>query len=244
MGTLTELRVYLTQDYLCGYWNDRCARDLVLDPHDPTLSTVYEQALELGFRRSGRHVYRPHCVGCSCCQAVRLPVAGFRPDRKQRRLLRRNADLVRVVSPARRHPEHFQLYRRYLDARHPDSPMGGSQAEDFDRFLIGDWSPTRFFEWRLDGQLLAVAVTDVTPRAVSAVYTFYDPDHAGRGLGNFAILEQIDWARTHGREHLYLGFWLKQHPKMDYKRHYKPLERLHNQRWIAFDEDTPCLPTA
>lgn len=237
MGALTDIRVYLTQAHACGYWPDRQARDLVLDPQDPALGAVYESALALGFRRSGRHVYRPHCASCNACLPIRLPVARFRPDRSQRRCAAINHDLVMSVAPARRTDEHFDLYARYLAARHPDSPMAQPVEAEFDQFLIGDWSPTRFFEWRHDGRLLAVAVTDVTPNAVSAVYTFFDPEARARSLGTQALLAQIAWAQATARPHLYLGFWLKNHPKMDYKRRFRPLERLWNGHWIAFDED-------
>ena len=85
-----------------------------------------------------------------------------------------------------------------------------------------------------NGKLVSVAVTDVLPDSLSAVYTFYDPDAAARGLGSFAILSQLAQARRDGREHLYLGFWLAGHPKMDYKRSFRPLERLVGREWRPF----------
>ena len=81
------------------------------------------------------------------------------------------------------------------------------------------------------GQLLAVAVTDVVDSAVSAVYTFYDPDLDERGLGTLAILKQIEWARSTGRTHLYLGYWIDGHRKMDYKRRFRPLEGFNGREW-------------
>ena len=73
---------------------------------DPRLPGFYPQALEWGFRRSGDLVYRPHCPHCRACVAVRIPVAGFEPDRSQRRCLARNATLETRVAPARRTAEH------------------------------------------------------------------------------------------------------------------------------------------
>jgi arginine-tRNA-protein transferase len=66
------------------------------------------------------------------------------------------------------------------------------------------------------------------------VYTFFDPDHAARGLGTLAILEQIAWARREARAHLYLGYWINGHPKMDYKRRFRPLEGFDGRRWVPF----------
>ena len=76
-----------------------------------------------------------------------------------------------------------------------------------------------------------MAVTDLVEDALSAVYTFYDPGEAARGLGTLAILHQIDWARREGRHHLYLGYWIAGHPKMDYKRRFQPLEHFEGRGW-------------
>src|SRR5690606_21470977 len=97
-----NVRMFRTATHPCGYWADREARDLVLDPRDPRLPQLYPMALDWGFRRSGDIVYRPSCPGCQACVAVRVPVAAFRPDRSQRRCLMRNANVdARIVAPLR-----------------------------------------------------------------------------------------------------------------------------------------------
>ena len=226
------IRVFQTLEHPCGYFAGRHARNLVIDPLARGLPQVYGTALERGFRRSGGHVYRPHCQGCRACVAARVPVDAFEPDRSQRRCLRRNADLELHLAPAQRTDENFALYRRYLAARHPDGGMDDPAEEDFERFLACAWSPTRFLELRLRGELLAVAVTDVLPQGLSAVYTFYAPEHPERGLGTCAILRQIEWARAEGLPHLYLGYWIADHPKMGYKQRFRPFEELRDGRWV------------
>jgi len=227
------IRVFQTLEHRCGYYAERQARNLVIDPLARGLPQVYGTALERGFRRSGGHVYRPHCAGCRACVASRVPVAEFVPDRSQRRCLKRNADLVVRVVPAQRSDENFALYRRYLAARHPDGGMDDPGEDDFERFLACAWSPTRFLELRAGDELLAVAVTDVLPQGLSAVYTFYAPEHAERSLGTCAILSQIEWARAQQLPHLYLGYWIEGHPKMDYKARFRPLERLRDGSWTS-----------
>jgi arginine-tRNA-protein transferase len=71
----------------------------------------------------------------------------------------------------------------------------------------------------------------VVPDALSAVYTCYDPDAGARGLGTLAILRQLEWARRDGRAHLYLGYWIAGHAKMDYKRRFRPLEGFDGHGW-------------
>src|SRR5690606_10142395 len=189
------VRVFQTLEHPCGYFPGRAARNLVIDPRAPRLPQVYGQALEHGFRRSGGHVYRPHCRGCHACVAARVPVAQFRPDRSQRRCLRRNQALRVQCEPATPSAEALALYRRYLEARHRDGGMDDPGEEDFERFLTCAWSPTHFLSLRENDRLLGIAVTDRLPHGLSAVYTFFDPDQAGRGLGTYAILQQIAWAR-------------------------------------------------
>ena len=228
-----NVRMFRTGTHACGYWADREARDLVLDPRDPRLPQLYPMALDWGFRRSGDIVYRPSCVGCQACVAVRVPVATFRPDRSQRRCLKRNADVdARIVAPLRT-AEHLALYRKYLTTRHRGGGMDDHGAPEFEQFLIGSWNQGRFLELREHGshRLLAVAVTDLVDGALSAVYTFYDPDQAERGLGTLAVLKQLEWAARDGRAHLYLGYWIAGHAKMDYKRRFQPLEGFNGRGW-------------
>lgn len=227
-----DLRLFHTGEHPCGYWPERNARDLVLDPRDPRLPSFYPTALGWGFRRSGDIVYRPHCLGCQACVAVRIPVADFQPDRSQRRCAQRNAHVDTRIVASVRTDEHLALYRRYLGARHPLGGMDDHGAVEFDQFLIGSWSRGRFVELREEGRLLAVAVTDLLPQALSAVYTFYDPDLVARGLGTLAILRQIEWARREGLAHIYLGYWIDGHRKMDYKRRFRPLEQFNGRQWV------------
>jgi leucyl-tRNA---protein transferase len=225
------VRLFQTLPHACGYFAERTAQNLVIDPASPHLAQIYEAALAKGYRRAGGHVYRPHCRGCRSCIAARIPVEQFQPDRSQRRCNERNRDLQVSVAPARYDEQYFALYRRYLSGRHAGGGMDDPDIEDFERFLFTPWSPTKFLEFRLRERLLGVAVTDFAPNGLSAVYTFFAPDEAARGLGTYAILRQIEIAREQRLPHVYLGFWIENHPKMGYKARFKPLELLGAQGW-------------
>lgn len=233
------VRFYTTGEHACGYWPQRQARNLLLEPGHPQWLALYPQLLAQGFRRTGQMLYRPHCTACRDCLPVRVPVTRFVPSRSQRRNLKANADLHVQVMAAARTGENFALYREYQRQRHPDGDMAQHTEADFERFLCPPGSATCFMEIRLPraggSQLLAVAVTDVLPDALSAVYTFHHPAFAARGLGVFAILQQLQWAARAGLPYLYLGFWLAGHRKMDYKRHYRPLEGYDGRHWFELD---------
>ena len=65
----------------------------------------------------------------------------------------------------------------------------------------------------------------------SAVYTFYDPDLPKASLGVYNILWQINTAKELKLPYLYLGYWIKESPKMSYKANYQPLEGLIDNEW-------------
>jgi len=228
-----RVRLFQTLPHSCGYYAERTAQNLVVDPGAPHLDRLYAPALTKGFRRAGGHLYLPQCTACQACVPCRIDVEAFAPDRAQRRCLARNADLTVIeAQPGFTHERH-ELYRRYLHARHSGGGMDAADADDFQRFLAAPWSPTLFVEFRERGRLLGIAVTDVTLSGVSAVYTFFDPDEGARSLGTFGILQQVALARRRGIPYVYLGFWIAGHPKMDYKRRFRPLEIRKLGRWIA-----------
>jgi arginine-tRNA-protein transferase len=228
-----HVRLFQTLPHSCGYFAGRTAQNLVIDPAAPQLDRLYGAALDHGFRRAGGHLYFPHCPSCHACTPCRIDVANFKPDRSQRRCLARNADLTVTERMAGYNSERHALYSRYLRTRHPGGGMDEAEASDFRRFLTAPWSPTLFLEMHLHDRLLGVAVTDVCATGISAVYTFYDPDEAQRGLGTFAILQQVEMARRNNIPWVYLGFWIEGHPKMDYKRRFQPLQVRSADGWTA-----------
>lgn len=226
-----RVRLFQTLPHACGYFPERTAQNLVIDPAAPQLDKVYGTALAGGFRRAGGHLYHPNCDQCRACVACRIDADHFSPDRSQRRCERRNADLTVIEAEPGYTRERHRLYERYLRTRHAGGGMDAADGDDFARFLTAPWSPTVFLEFRQGTTLLGVAVTDVCLNGVSAVYTFFDPSHAERGLGTFGILSQVALARRRGLPHVYLGFWIEGHPKMDYKKCFRPLEIRRNGLW-------------
>ena len=80
-----------------------------------------------------------------------------------------------------------------------------------------------------------MAVTDRLATGLSAVYTFFDPDEPRRSLGRYAILWQIEEARRSELPALYLGYWIRNCRKMNYKTEYRPLEMLISQRCVRIN---------
>jgi arginine-tRNA-protein transferase len=226
------MRLMLGTEHECGYLPGRRARSAFIDPGVSLDASRYGGLLDQGFRRSGGFVYRPLCLSCKECRAVRIDVAAFRPNRSQRRCLAANfATTLHIVT--RLSEEHFDLYRRYLKARHPDGGMDPDDGNAFQEFLGCPWGRAEFWEFRRENRLVALAVVDRVPAGLSAVYTFFDPDPPDRSLGTLAVLEQIACARREGRPYVYLGYWVEGSRTMHYKRNFAALEILGNNGWVA-----------
>jgi arginyl-tRNA--protein-N-Asp/Glu arginylyltransferase len=237
---LAHLRLFHTFPRPCPYLPGRDSRFLVVDPKQALDDPLYAALLALGFRRSGREIYRPACEGCRACVPIRIPVERFSPRRSQRRIWNRYRPITTTTDlPAQLHEEHFALYVKYLERRHPEGEMAAHTREEYLGFLAGGWSDTRFVEFRQEQELLAVAVTDTTPAGLSAVYTFFDPDRAHGSPGVFSILWQIEAARRRKLPWLYLGFWIPGCRKMEYKQDYRPLQLLSEEGWQEFPPDAP-----
>jgi arginyl-tRNA--protein-N-Asp/Glu arginylyltransferase len=229
------LDFYLTPEHECSYLPKQMAQTLFADPAVRIGTGMYSELIKFGFRRSGTHVYRPRCPMCDACIPIRIPAATFRPSRSQRRNWQRNADLEVIAAPNEYRDEHFMLYHRYMHSRHHGGGMDTPAPEKYSEFLINPYIEGVFYEFRLDGHLLGVAVVDVLNDALSAVYTYFDPDEASRGLGVYAVLWQIEQAKKSGLEHVYLGYWIKECLKMAYKDQYRPFEVFRDGSWIVHD---------
>jgi arginine-tRNA-protein transferase len=216
---------YMSTLQTCPYLPEQEELLVLSDPRAVLESVEYDQLLQKGFRRNGPVAYRPMCPQCDACISVRIPVDHFQPDRGQKRTWARNQDLSLRVARPYRDAQHARLFADYQRLRHPDGGMD-QEADRLYAEMMADISAvdSRLLIFEKDDEPFAVALVDQVDCGLSAVYTFYRTDLAKRGLGIFAILSQIEWARIQGFSHLYLGYWVAESPKMDYKRRFSPLE--------------------
>ncbi|OGT20973.1 MAG: arginyltransferase [Gammaproteobacteria bacterium RBG_16_57_12] len=231
---LDDLLLYLSAPHPCGYFPDRLATTLIVDPQADMSSALYSQLSEQGFRRSGNSVYRPHCLHCQACIPCRLDVHAFAPTRGQRRIWNKNRDLVARSTYQPDLAEHHALFQRYIQARHAGGAMDAPEENPALEFLTSRWSDTEFHEWRLDDTLIAAAVTDRLEDGLSAVYTYFAPEQQARSLGVYAILREIHLAAERQLTWLYLGYWIRDCAKMSYKSQYQPLQILQHNHWQDF----------
>lgn len=226
-----NLALYATAPYPCGYLPEQEARSQVATPIQLINTNVYSALVQQGFRRSGQIVYRPWCNHCTACIPVRLPVNDFLPSRTQRRTWQRHQHLEVCEQPLVFNEAHYALYSSYLQTRHTKS---GDTPEDYRQFLLTTQVNTRLIEFSENNIPRMLSVIDVLSDGLSAVYTFYDTtpaDNPRASYGTFGILWLIELCRTLELPYLYLGYWVKDSPKMAYKANFQPLEALREGQW-------------
>lgn len=222
---------YQTPLHPCGYLPNRYSVNIFADPNKQLTTQTYSWLIDYGFRRNGSHLYRPNCPDCSACVPTRVSAKDFKANRSQQRTLKQNRDLTIRILQRDFKQEHFDLYQKYLQNRHSDSPMSSSTQQDYEEFILGSWSDTQFLEFRLENKLICVAVMDVLPQGLSAAYTYYDATYKNRSLGTLAILKLIEEAQTRELAFVYLGYWIEECQKMSYKANFKPTEGYVDKKW-------------
>jgi leucyl-tRNA---protein transferase len=240
-------RFFVTNPSPCPYLPGRSERKVFTELSGAHPTELNEALGRIGFRRSQNVAYRPSCVDCKACVAVRIRTSGFAPNNTQKRILRKNADIsVRACRPWST-SEQFDLLQRYLGQRHPDGGMAAMDDLDYSDMVEQTPVNSHVIEYRLPsnhgrpGELVGACITDQQSDGLSMVYSFYDAASEERpGLGNFIIMDHILRARDAGLPYVYLGYWVEGAARMQYKVRYRPLERLGPDGWVDFETGAPA----
>ncbi len=235
--------VYTTSPLPCPYVPGRTERKVVTELAGVSAETLHDRLSRGGFRRSHNIAYAPVCPNCNACVPIRIRAQEFGPDRTQRRIERRNADLLVQEMPPRATAEQYGLFQVYQLARHGDGDMSSMSFYDYRAMVEDTPIETSMVEFRLPGgRLVGACLADRLEDGVSAVYSFFDTGLPQRSLGTYAIIWLVRRAVELGLENVYLGYWVEESRKMSYKAKFNPSEVLRGGQWRAFGEPAGLLP--
>ncbi|AEJ62022.1 arginyl-tRNA--protein transferase [Spirochaeta thermophila DSM 6578] len=191
--------------------------------------SLYEALLPYGLRRSGSYFYRNVCPGCTACIPLRVDATRFRPSKSQRRVLKKNRDVRIIVGTPNFDPEVYLLYRTYVSRWHR---RPAPDEEEFRHFLCISPVETHLMRYYVDDRLVGAGWVDILPHGISSVYFAFHPDERARSLGTFSIMKEIEYARLLDKRWLYLGFYVAESRKMNYKARFRPHQLALDGRWI------------
>jgi arginine-tRNA-protein transferase len=214
----------------CSYLDDRAAQLEVRVMDDVTVQEL-DALLSRGWRRFGPVYFRPACAACGECVTLRIDVSRFAPSKSQRRAAKNAARLRRVVGVPIVDDERLALYHRWHAQR--EQTRGWEPSEiDPERYATDFAFPhpaAREVAFRDpdDGdRLVGLGLFDETPRALSAVYFFWDPEHAPASLGVANVVTLVAEAREKALPHVYLGYRVLGCASLVHKAKYVPHELL------------------
>ncbi|MEM7248525.1 MAG: arginyltransferase [Acidobacteriota bacterium] len=220
----------------CAYLPGRRARLPLRLPLRPLSHEELEERLERGDRRQGPLLYRPRCRACQACEAIRVDVRTFQPNRSQQRCWRQCEEVfqLRVTAPGVSE-ERLELHAKHLVGRELDGPSGPLDEAEYVSCFVESCVDSFEMQYWHEDRLAGIALVDRSSAGLSAVYTFWDPELSTYSLGTYSILKQLELCRQEGLRWLYLGLTVEGCPSMEYKRRFHPHERLIDGSWQRFE---------
>jgi len=193
---------------------------------------AYETALSYGWRRSGGVFYRNRCAdGCASCVPIRIDAHNLAPTKSQRHAIRANTDIKITLSSASFERTDFNLFKKYLEARHGQTAHSFDEEEYYQAYIHSPVETLLARYWTADGKLVAISYLDSLPLGLSSVYFIFDPDEGKRSLGVYSVFAEADMLRAMEKKWYYLGFWIHDCDKMSYKGNFKPFETASDGIW-------------
>jgi arginine-tRNA-protein transferase len=126
--------------------------------------------------------------------------------------------------------EIFEIYRDHSINRF-------GKESDPDEFIAAFYTPScpaMQSEYYLNGELVAVGFIDISSRALSSVYFAYKTSCEHLRLGTYSVLREVEYAASLGLAYYYLGYYIEENRRMEYKGHFHPHEKYDwsSSRWI------------
>ena len=225
------LNLRITRSHECAYLENRSEQRLAADiseaPH------LHDQLAESGFRRVENWVYRPVCSSCNACIPIRVNAQNFSMSKNIKRIINKNRRIQKCHLDNNADEEAYELFKNYLNSRHNDGQMATMSFSEFHSMIHNSPIDTFMIKYRDENdELIACMLVDSQRDGLSAVYSFFNPNQEKQSIGTFLILDIILLTKELSKKWLYLGYLVKNSPKMAYKARFKPYQLYVNGKWM------------
>ena len=224
----------LTKATECPYISNKIEKRLATDITNN--SHLHDELALSGFRRVENWMYRPACDSCNECKAYRIKVKEFDLSKSFKRTTKKNNNLSTKVVKNKALKKHFTLFKKYQNDRHFAGSMSKMSFEDFKSMIEISPINTNLIEYKdKNNKLIAVMLFDTQKDGLSAVYSFYKPEYKKNSIGIYMILHLIEMTKLMKLKYLYLGYFIKNVDRMNYKVLFSPGEIFENGKWNVLD---------
>jgi arginyl-tRNA--protein-N-Asp/Glu arginylyltransferase len=210
MVILQEPRISSTVD--CPYIKGRRFTQEYFFAHNLN-DNEFDYYLSRGWRRFGLYFFRPVCENCRACRPLRVSAGNLTLTKSQRRVVKKNSQTRVYLRPLTYRQELYEIYRLH-------SQKFGDEERDSQSFrdtYFKSAVPAFQSEYYIEDQLAAVGFLDMGASGLSSVYFSYDPRFSEYSLGTFSIIREAQLACENLLDWYYLGYYVKECPRMIYK---------------------------
>lgn len=237
------IAIRLDRDIDCPYRAGQVRRVFAVSANGPKVTRADAQDIQnrfvpLGYSGMPMQVSTNECPSCQACVPLRLRATDYPYSRSERRVLAAAARaglMGETLSPVLLTPQHHNLFRAYMAQRHPESAGDFADFREFEKTFS---CHTHMMEIRTaNGDLAGFTIFDALDNGLSAIQNIYDPtlSDCKSSLGTLAYLLLIHFAAMTGKEHIYIGSYVWDSPKLNYKSRFHALEAMTADGWAPFD---------
>jgi leucyl-tRNA---protein transferase len=166
---------------------------------------------------------------------IRINLAKFQFSKKNRKLLRQNAQTRIVYRDVVIDTEKEAMFFKHIRRFERNVP---SSIYDFlsDKPATVPCHTIEVCLYDENNRLYGVSFLDVGDNSTSSIYAMFDPEYAQRSPGKHTILAELQYAQLHQKNYLYLGYAYREVSHYDYKKQFSGAEYYDWQgNWLDLD---------
>ncbi|OHX65470.1 GNAT family N-acetyltransferase [Flammeovirga pacifica] len=200
----------------------------------------YDYLLAAGYRHFGENFFRYNINfhNDQVCNVLplRIPLLQFSLSKSQKKILNKAVDFTCSIEKVSIDDTTHQMFEIHKKKFHDNVP---NSIFDFLAKINTSATPTKIYELRVydKDQIIAISYIGLGEKSLSSIYGMYDPSYSKFSLGILTMLLEIQFGMANDFIYYYHGYCYDIPSFYDYKKKFKPLERLNweHNKWEAFE---------